>query len=285
MMKINKKIAILLGAYNAEKYIAEQIDSIVNQSYNNWELYVRDDNSKDNTLNIIRSYVEKYDNIYLIEDESGNLGCNGNYFRLLKDIEATYYMFCNADDFWTEDKIEISIKKMLEVEAETNSDNIPIIIHTDLAVTDSSLNIIHQSLWQYDRLDPTEMYTYDNIGICNIVAGATMLFNNKVKQLTFPVSQYAPFFDHWMALKVLEAKGRVVPVYSSTVLYRQIGSNLAAINLGKQNTILYKFKNLKKILNTNYKEAQMLKNIGWGGYIKYVYIKLKILLKLRVLNK
>lgn len=277
-----KKVAILLGAYNAEKYIKEQIDSIIDQSFDNWTLFLRDDNSSDNTLQILRQYAEQYENIIVIEDSLGNLGCNGNYFHLLNLIDAEYYMFCNADDFWIKDKIKMSLEKMCLAEKKINSKEKPIIIHTDLSITDDSLNIIYNSLWDYDRLDPAEMYTFDKTGVCNTIAGATMLFNNPTKKITFPVSPFAPFFDHWMALKVLQAGGIILPIYTPTVLYRQIGTNLAAINMGRKNTLGYKIRNIKKIIKINFKEAKMLKKIGWGGYGKYFVIKIYVFLKLRL---
>ena len=56
---MNPKIEILLATYNGEKYVGEQIDSIINQTYNNWELLIRDDNSKDRTLEILKEYEKK----------------------------------------------------------------------------------------------------------------------------------------------------------------------------------------------------------------------------------
>ena len=63
-------VDILMATYNGGKYIAEQIDSILNQTYNDWKLYIRDDGSKDNTINIVKEYSEKYpDKIIFVEDE------------------------------------------------------------------------------------------------------------------------------------------------------------------------------------------------------------------------
>ncbi len=219
-----------------------------------------------------------------IEDSLGNLGCNGNYFYLLESIQADYYMFCNADDFWIKDKIKISIERMRYVERKY-SNTVPIIIHTDLAITDKALNTIYDSLWNYDNINPKEMYTYNRVGVCNTIAGATMLFNEATKKITFPVSTFAPFFDHWMALKVVQAGGIIEPIYTSTVLYRQIGTNLAAINMGNTNTIVYKIKNIRSVFLKNFNEAKMLKNIGWGGYLKYIFFKFQIFLKLRFTRK
>ena len=67
------KIEILMATYNGETYIREQIDSIINQTYKNWILLVRDDNSKDNTVSIIEEYEKKDSRIRLLRDKKGNL--------------------------------------------------------------------------------------------------------------------------------------------------------------------------------------------------------------------
>lgn len=62
-------VAICMATYNGEKYIAEQIDSIVKQTYTDWLLFIRDDGSKDNTIEILKKIInEKTDKIVLIED-------------------------------------------------------------------------------------------------------------------------------------------------------------------------------------------------------------------------
>jgi len=280
MEKNKNKIAILVGIYNAEKYIEEQLHSIMCQTNNDYTVYIRDDASQDNTLLIVSRFIENYDNIVLIKDDLGNLGCNGNYFHLLSMIDSDYYMFCNADDYWVDNKIELSMKEMEK--AENEYPDLPIIIHTDLAITDQNLNIIYDSLWNYDNLDPKYIQSFNEIGVCNTVAGATMLFNKKVKDITFPVNQYAPFFDHWMALQTIKNGGIIIPIYKSLVYYRQIGTNLGLLNIGTKNTIKYKIRNIKEVYKTNKKQAIMLKRIGWGSTIKYLFYKFKIFSALRL---
>ena len=103
---MNPKIEILMATYNGEKYIGEQINSIINQTYTNWNLLIRDDGSKDKTLNIIKKY-EKMDNrIILIRDNKDNLGFVKNFEELLKKSRTEFVMFSDQDDYWLENKIE-----------------------------------------------------------------------------------------------------------------------------------------------------------------------------------
>ena len=78
----NKKVAILMSTYNGEKYIKEQLDSLLNQSYKNIEIYIRDDGSKDKTINIVKEYENKYNNVIFNQGE--NVGYINSFFNLLK---------------------------------------------------------------------------------------------------------------------------------------------------------------------------------------------------------
>lgn len=274
----NSKIAILLGVYNGELYIGEQIDSIISQTYKDWTLYIRDDASTDNTLEIITKYEKDFSNIVIIKDDGGNLGCNGNYYKLLSLVHSDYYMFCNADDYWLSNKIKLSIDRMIKINSLNN--NIPIIVHTDLSISDKSLNILVDSYWQDTNTDPEKFKSKNKLGICCIVAGATMLFNKKVKELTFPFSQSPIFFDHWIALSVAEI-GIISSIHIPTILYRQIGTNLAAVTIKNENSFINKIVSIKKVIKANVKEAKMLNDIGWGSYLKYIYFKIVVLCILR----
>ena len=95
---MDKKVNVLLSAYNGEKYIREQIESILEQSYKNIEIYVRDDGSKDGTLTILKEYEERG----LIHLEAGkNVGFVKSFEWLIANGgEADYYAFSDQDDFW-----------------------------------------------------------------------------------------------------------------------------------------------------------------------------------------
>lgn len=280
VIKCKSDIAIILGVYNAEQYISEQLDSIINQTFTNWSLYVRDDNSTDSTLDIVKRYAIKNDNIYIIEDKDGNLGCNGNYFRILSQVDSTYYMFCNADDFWLRDKIYYTFSFFKEVERLQAPDT-PIIVHTDLKISDSSLNVICDSYWDSYNINPRLSNTSKFIGISNAVAGATMLFNRQVKSITYPVCGTRPFFDQWIAMKTLQAGGIIEPIYKSTIIYRQIGNNLAAVGNPNDRSLLNKIRNIRTVISINCNEAKILKSIKWCGYLKYCYLKMLFIIKSR----
>ena len=106
-------IDILLPTYNGAEYLPALIDSILHQTYNEVYFIVRDDGSKDSTWNVIKDYKNRYPNQFkLIEDNLGNQGTSGSLNILLKHVTSDYFMFCDQDDIWESNKIELSMKEM-----------------------------------------------------------------------------------------------------------------------------------------------------------------------------
>lgn len=144
MMKQENKIEILLATYNGEKYLSEQIDSIINQTYTNWKLLIRDDGSKDKTLEILKKYEKKDKRISILRDNKGNLGFVKNFEELLKNSSEDFVMFSDQDDYWLENKIEIYISELSKLPEEKRKE--PLLLHSNSFVCDENLNIKKKSL-------------------------------------------------------------------------------------------------------------------------------------------
>ncbi len=215
-------VDILLATYNGEKFIRTQIDSVINQTYTNWKLIVRDDGSTDNTVEIIKKYVKHYPNkIKLIEDTDRNLGPSNNFSRLLASSTAEYIMFCDQDDLWKENKVEITLKRMLEVEKKLNQ---PILVHTDLEIVDRELNTISDSMFDFQNLNK-HYVSINQLLVQNNVTGCTVMINKKLKELAEPIpTERITMHDWWLAL-VAAAFGRIEFVDEATIKYRQHGNN------------------------------------------------------------
>ena len=126
---MDEQIDILLATYNGEKYLEEQLDSILNQTYKNIRLVISDDNSKDNTTNILQKYAQK-DNRIQLYLQPQNLGVVKNIEFLLNKVGNRFYMLSDQDDVWLPEKIE----KTVEKQKETNAD----LVFGDLEVGDKN---------------------------------------------------------------------------------------------------------------------------------------------------
>ncbi len=108
------RVCIAMATYNGEKHMRIQFDSLVNQTYRNFIVVVRDDGSTDHTVDIIKEYVKKYpDHFQLMEDDLGNLRCPGSFYQILRNCpEADYYGFSDQDDAWLPDKIRCAVETL-----------------------------------------------------------------------------------------------------------------------------------------------------------------------------
>lgn len=265
-------IAILLATYNSEHYIREQLDSLFSQTYKDWRIVVRDDCSTDNTLNIIKEYLISYpDKISIIDNEGKKLYAYRNFFELLSKTESDYYMFCDHDDVWLPNKIELSMNRMEEVEKK----GVPVIVHTDMKVVDQNLNIIHHSFWKYSKLLP-EHTSFKELVLCNSANGCTMLFNQKAKDVSLSNVNYAKMHDILLNQSVAANDGIISAIYTPTVLYRQHIDNVVGAHKVGLVSHLRKLKNLKSVIIDNYDNWKLSRNILNYSFINYLWTKTKV---------
>ena len=231
-------IDILMATYNGERYIEQQLESIINQSETNWRLLVRDDCSQDKTRQIIQKYQIKYpEKIILVPSTEPSGSAMNNFFQLLDYAENEYIMFADQDDVWKPDKITLTLNEMHKMETQYGKET-PLLVHTDLCVVDEKLNTINPSIFTMQAMD----YRRDklnNLLATNIVTGCTMLFNQALLKLLAEKPETAVMHDMWIAL-VAAAFGKIGFVNKATMLYRQHGMNVNGIkdvrsfNYGKE---------------------------------------------------
>jgi glycosyltransferase involved in cell wall biosynthesis len=221
---MGKKVDILLSVFNGEKFLKCQVDSILSQTYVGWNLIIRDDGSSDDSMCIIEDYIKHYhNNMQLTDKHSSHYGINGSLLRLLSVSQADYIMFCDQDDVWMPDKIEITLKKMKELEKKIGID-MPVLIHTDLKVADKDVNVTAESFWKYQHLDPKKGKSLNRLLTQNTITGCTMMINRALKDKVKFIPEQAITYDRWIAL-VAALFGKIDYVTSPTMLYRQHNSN------------------------------------------------------------
>jgi len=106
----NPKISVIIPSYNYENFIEEAINSVIRQTFKDFELIIVDDGSSDNSVKVIEKYVEKYDNIFLFTHEnSQNMGLAASVQLGLQNARGEYITFLECDDFWHEDYLKEKI--------------------------------------------------------------------------------------------------------------------------------------------------------------------------------
>lgn len=176
-----EQIDILLATYNGEKYLKEQLDSILNQSYSNFRLLISDDCSKDTTKNILEEYKKKDNRIQVFYQEK-NLGYVKNFEFLLKKVENEIYALSDQDDVWNYDKIEKTYNKMIE----DNSD----LVFTDLEVVNENLGTTIESFNDYMLLSRKINKYIDNYQLqylYNCITGCTLMSKKKFLKDIIPI--------------------------------------------------------------------------------------------------
>lgn len=268
-MKKSDTIAILMAVYNGGRYLKEQIDSIIGQSYSNWLLYIHDDGSTDDSLSIIQDYINMDRRIVLTEGGQKHLGPAMAFMDLLDKVESNLYMFCDQDDVWLKDKIQISFDRYCSLERE----NIPIVIHTDVSVVDENLNILAKSYWKDINLNPDFINTYNYLCVGSYTNGNTMLFNKKAKELCFPLLNNIIMHDLYVSSRVLKNGGVVEAIHNPLVLYRQHNLNVCGFKVGARNSIKNRLKDIKNVIRDNLKAYNSLKDYSFGSLFKYLKYK------------
>ncbi len=237
-----KNVQVLLATYNGEDYIEEQLISLFNQTYQEFELLIRDDGSTDCTLEIVEKYKLKYSNrIKVIIDNKKGLGPSGNFSELMRYATADYIMFCDQDDIWIPHKIEITLEKMLELE-KAYGVAAPILVHSDLTIVDRDLNVINSSMSQAQKLYANEN-DFNQLLMQNTITGCTMMINKALREMTRVVPKEAIMHDWWLGL-VASSLGTIGYIDEALILYRQHGKN----DVGAQ---VLNFNNVLKKANKN----------------------------------
>lgn len=218
------KIALLLATYNGERYLAQQIDSLLNQTYDDFVIYISDDCSKDSTIVVINEYVKKNpEKIILLHNREHFGNARDNFFNLLKSVDADCYLFCDQDDFWLPNKVE----KLVALYNEHKSDLIPVLIHSDLKVVDENLQELSASFFESMALVKTT--NWKNIIVQNNVTGCTMLINRVLadyykKNYSIINNDNILMHDYFFA-EIAALCGETYFIDESLILYRQHGNN------------------------------------------------------------
>lgn len=231
-----EKVCVMMSTYNGEKYLSEQIESILNQKDVSVLLYIRDDGSNDGTGTILKEYEQKYSNIFV--QYGHNVGYAASFFNLLKNSvnDCEFYAFSDQDDVWNENKLKCAIEKI------KGNENVPTLYSCNLDLVDENLQFISKMEAPVEADFCKGRYLIDKYSY-----GCTMVFNKKLKDL---VQEHIPSckvsHDNWLGLVAVFC-GKYIFDKECYILYRQHSNNVTG---GRANFISVwkrRIKNISKI--------------------------------------
>lgn len=209
MKKDNKKfnVSIALCTYNGEKFISEQLQSILNQTDKDFEIIIVDDMSTDNTVTVIKKFASNNSNIKLFINDV-NLGFIKNFEKAISLCSGEYIFLSDQDDIWQENKIELFLKNI--------NDNV--LIYSDAILIDEfgkSLNkrLIHPRNLQ--KGNNNKVFIFDNC-----ISGNTLMFKRELLKYILPIPNNISFHDVWIAF-VASTFGKITYVNEPLTFYRR----------------------------------------------------------------
>lgn len=207
----NVRVSVAMTTYNGEKYVKEQIDSILINLTEKDELVISDDGSTDKTIEIIKSYNDP--RIKLIEGLKK--GVKKNFENAIAHTTGEYVFLADQDDIWSEDKVEKVLKELYN--------NVGLVIH-DAIVFDSDYNqIIYDSFFKYRNSGKgiiKNIYKNTYIGCC-------MAFKKDLKEYIIPIPNDIEMHDQWIGL-IAEKYGNVLFLKEKLIKYRRHSGNVSS---------------------------------------------------------
>ena len=252
-------ISILLASYNGEKYITEQIESLLCQTFLDFKLFICDDKSTDNTFSLILEYAKKYpDKVLVTQNIENSSSAKHNFMQMMLSHKDDYVMLCDQDDVWLPNKIELTLARMKEMESRVGTDT-ALLVHTDLRVVSEDLaTVISPSFKEAMNSNFSRAKLSDQI-IQNTLTGCTVMYNRCLSDLIDRVPGFMVMHDWWLML-IASAFGEIDSVDAQTVLYRQHGKN--SIGAKDVRKISYKinklthYSDMKRALDETYQQAE-----------------------------
>lgn len=209
------KINILMATYNGEQYIESQLCSIISQTFKDWNLIIHDDGSTDKTLDIIHYYKKLDTRIFFIEDEYKAHNAGKHFMYMLHFAQAPFICFCDQDDIWLENKLQIMFNSIKE-----RNNNIPQVVFSDAYLYHSNKNKIDGKLL-FTSPSKLKDALFTNGGI----HGSASIFNLKMKNCIDKQYNNIVMHDHILTLAGCTL-GEITYLKTKLFLYRQHSHNV-----------------------------------------------------------
>ena len=217
------QLTILMATCNGARYLEEQLGSILNQSFTNWQLIVSDDGSSDGTRSILEDFQRANPDKLIRVVKGPRAGAAANFLSLLDQpsLEGRYVAFSDQDDFWLPHKLERAMEAFSELRVEK-----PALYGCRTIVTDAAGRKLHVSkVWKKPP-------SIRNALVQNIVGGHGAVLNPAGFRLLREASRdvCVPYHDWWAYIVMTSCGGEVIVDNEPALLYRQHGANVLGEN-------------------------------------------------------
>lgn len=219
------KVCVLMSTYNGEKYLKQQIESIIRQKNVDIEIIVRDDGSSDSTVDLLMQLSDRYKMMKILLCK--NVGV-AKSFMLLVDYAAKnvlnceYFAFADQDDVWDDNKLSVAFNAI------ARNNNIPMLYCSNLRVVDSELNYFRLAY----RCDYGKSVGNKYLSlILNKAAGCTMVFNRKLLDLTANKNVHNIYMHDWFVYTTASFFGKVIYDPVPHISYRQHHNNVCGMHI------------------------------------------------------
>ena len=231
MLDVQKvKVSIVTPSYKSEKFIAECIESVLSQTYDNWEMIIMDDCSPDNSNEIIKQYVQKDSRIQLIElkENSGPAVARNKAIEL---AQGRYIAFLDSDDLWLDEKLQKQLAFMEE---------------NDLALTYSSYKLIDEENNDLGVFITKEYISYSELLKTNSIGCLSAIYDtDKLGKVFMPLILQKQDYGLWLEIlkKIKSTQGMLEPLAVYRIRKKSVSSNKL-----KAATYLWKvFRDVEKL--------------------------------------
>ena len=230
-------VAVCMSTFNGEKFLSNQLDSLLDQEEVMVDLFIRDDGSTDGSVDLIKQYASFNKNIHLLQGK--NKGFAKSFLECL-DFAGDgydYYAFCDQDDVWYPNKLKESLKVLGSTESER-----PRLVFTEFNYCDENLNVVCKSHLKNTDICKT-LFLYDNM-----CSGNTMLFNRALRNFVLSHDLTCVYYHDWWLALVCAFFGDVLYLDKPTLSYRRLSSS---VSINGTNPILLVANKLKMYLRGN----------------------------------
>jgi len=222
---------VLLAACNGSSHLPELLASLREQSDPDFTVLMQDDGSTDDTPSILKEIAAQDPRFTFGSEQGRHLGAAGNFLSLVRQADADYVLFCDQDDIWEKDKIQVLKQAMKDLESEYGA-AVPLLVHSDCSLIDEDGSPIGDSFFAHQGWDP-DAVTLPRLLVQNNVTGCTLIMNRPLTKLIAENAKAKELFMHdWFIALTAASFGHIAFVSRPLTRYRQHGDN--AIGASKQ---------------------------------------------------